>query len=131
MQVSVTAVDTRQVHLAGNRQHRRITGPGGAQGGRGIQQARTRHDGVHTHFAGGLCVAKCHVGSALFVAGMDDVDLAMNPKDSVKQVIELAPRQAEYGVHIMAISASTIAPAPKSWHKILAVMAEKSGPTHL
>ena len=84
MQVALAATDCGRRNLSDQRQHRRIHAIGGEQRGAGIQEAGAGYDRVSLRLAGRECRAQCHIGGALFMAGVDHAQFVADALEGIE-----------------------------------------------
>ena len=99
MQVAVPFTDRRGGDLAGDTHDRREVRPGCAQGGRGVEQARSGHHRINANLAGRPGIAVGHIRDALFVSGVNQTYVVSFFVHGVKQIVELTSGQTEYGIN--------------------------------
>ena len=87
VQVAMSLVDVGLRDLADQGDHRRVHAVGGEQGGAGIQQAGTGHDGEGLRLAGGEGCAQRHVGGGLLVPRMNHAQSLAGMIEGVEQGI--------------------------------------------
>ena len=98
MKKPAAELDEIRLDLPCHAQHRGITGVGGRERGRGIEESRTRHDHADADFAGRARVAIGHVCRGLLVARVNDADRVPLLVERVKRAIELDSRERENGI---------------------------------
>jgi hypothetical protein len=89
------AADAAARDLAGDHEHGRRGGVRGAEPGRGVQQARSRHDERGADAAAGPRVAVGHVRRRLLVARRDEPDRRLVP-EAGDGAVELHARETEH-----------------------------------
>ena len=93
VQMAEAAADIGVGNLPDQRQHRRVHGIGGEEGGRGIEEAGSGNDGIGLRLSGRERRAERHIGGALLMAGVDGAQPVGELEQRLEQQIVLHARQ--------------------------------------